>query len=290
MNVLVVGATGRLGRLVVRRLQEEGHVVRALSRGPGRPDGAHEVVRGDLRHPSSLVGSCVGLDAVISCAGASLELSWRGDRSSFLQVDFEGNRNLLSVAEAEGVGRFVYVSAHAPRELPHTEYVEAHERFAALLERASLRSVVVRPTGFFYVFGEILGMARRGLGIVIGSGEARTNPIHEADVAGLCVEALGTDRAAIPAGGPRIYSRREIVELAFDVLGKQPRVARLPPSAFRSVATLMALANPRVAALLRFGVVASTHDLVAPARGTRDLRTYFEKRVRGSPRVPALPS
>ncbi len=284
----MAGASGRLGRLVVRRLKEEGHLVRALSRRPGRVRDIRpeELVRGDLRDPASLVGSCAGTDAVISCVGASLQPSIRGDRASYMAVDFQGNRNLLSAAETEGVERFVYVSVHATPELSGTEYVEAHERFATLLGGSSLRSVVVRPTGFFYVFGDLLTMARRGLGLVIGSGDARTNPIHEADVADLCVEALPGTEAELAAGGPRVYTRREIAELAFDVLGRRPRVVRVPPWVFRSAASILAPANPRVAALLRFGVAASTHDVVAPARGDRDLRTYFEALAHDSPRPP----
>lgn len=283
-RVLVAGASGRLGRWVVGRLKDEGHFVRALSRRPGRLEGIRpdEIVRGDLRDRPSLVGSCAGTDAVISCAGASLQLSLRGNRASYMDVDFHGNRNLLSAAEAEGVERFVYVSVHATPELSETEYVQAHERFVTLLGASSLRRVVVRPTGFFYVFAELLTMACRGIGLVIGSGDARTNPIHEADVADLCVEALQTTEADLAAGGPSVYTRREIAELAFQVLSKRPRVVPVPPWIFRSAASLLAPANPRMAALLRFGVVASTHDVIAPARGDRDLRAYFEARAHDS--------
>ncbi len=69
-------------------------------------------------------------------------------------------------------------------------YARAHESFVVLLRDSGLPSTVVRPTGFFSVFGESLHMARKGRGILIGSGGARTNPVHEEDVAAVCVEAL----------------------------------------------------------------------------------------------------
>ncbi len=279
-RVLVAGASGRLGREVVRSLTERGHPVRALTRRPERLAllGVHpeEIVRADLLDPRSLTGCCRHVDAVISCAGAPLTLWAPGERRSYLRTDFPANRNLLAVAEAGGVRRFVYVSVHATPALARTAYVEAHARFAGLLLRSPIGGVAVRPTGFFGVFGDVLAMARRGLGLTIGSGEARTNPIHEMDVAELCVEALHRAEREIHAGGPEVFTRRQIVELAFDVLGARPRVLSVPPVAFRAVAAVARPLDRRLSEMLRFAVVASTTDVVAPVRGDRRLRAHFE--------------
>ena len=56
----------------------------------------------------------------------------------------------------------------------HVEYARAHEAFAEALAASGLVHTVVRPTGFFWFFGEILEMARAGRGVVIGPGDART--------------------------------------------------------------------------------------------------------------------
>ena len=76
--MLVAGATGSLGRRVVDRLRQRGVRVRVLSRraGPSAAagDAGIEAFRGDVLVPASLAGSCDGVDAVISCLGASLDL------------------------------------------------------------------------------------------------------------------------------------------------------------------------------------------------------------------------
>ncbi|MEV2265740.1 SDR family oxidoreductase [Nonomuraea africana] len=74
MRILVTGATGTVGRVVVDRLLEAGHRVRALTRNPatsGLPGGA-EVVAGDLTVPSSLDGVLDGVERAYLLAGARL--------------------------------------------------------------------------------------------------------------------------------------------------------------------------------------------------------------------------
>ena len=286
-RVLVAGASGQLGRHVVASLARQGQWVRAVIRDPARPgparDLAQSVIAADLRRPDTLADVCRGIDAVISCAGAPMRLDFGGDRASFTAVDFEGNRNLLGIARAARVETFVYVSLFGGERLRATEYADAHERFVAVLGASGLAHVVVRPTGYFSFFAETVRLARRGLGPVLGPGTVRTNPVHEADVAEACVDAIGRAEPGgleLPLGGPDVYTRREIVELAFTVLGRRPRLVHVPAALFAGIAPLLRPINPRVAALLEFGAAVSVTDVVAPAIGRRPLREYFEEVAR----------
>lgn len=285
-KVLVAGGSGQLGRHVVAGLLEEGYAVRVLARRPEKmlriqANGAAsggigaEIVAGDLTVPASLRDVCAGVDVVVSCAGASMDLRSR-QRDAFEAVDFLGNRNLLEEAQAAGVRKFVYVSLYGAADLAGTAYAGAHERFVATLYASGMPATVVRPTGFHGFFGEIFQMARQGRGVVLGPGTFRTNPIHEADVAACCIEAIDADVRELPCGGPDVLTRREIVELAFDVLGRKPRILSVPPGVMRAAAALARPFNPRIAGLLQFGVEVSLVDVVAPVRGRRTLRACFE--------------
>ena len=277
----MAGATGRLGGHVVRELMRRGHRVRALSRAPGRLEGVvDEVFRADLTDPASLRGACEGVDAVLSCAGASLRMDDFRDRRRYRDVDLAGNLNLLERAEAAGVGKFVYVSLFGGEELAHTGYAAAHEGVVRALAASGLPHTVVRPTGFFSFFEEILKMARKGRGPVLGSGEARTNPVHEADVAEACASAVELPEREVAVGGPEVYTRREIVEEAFRALGREPKLVHVPVWAFRGATALARPLNPRLHALLEFGVEVSRVDAVAPAYGTRTLGAHFREVAR----------
>lgn len=66
MNITVLGATGRTGRLLVEQLRERGHEVTAVVRDRARaPEGVHVVV-GDVRDREVLVRALTGADAVAS--------------------------------------------------------------------------------------------------------------------------------------------------------------------------------------------------------------------------------
>jgi uncharacterized protein YbjT (DUF2867 family) len=275
-RVLVAGASGQLGRHVVSELRRRGYRVRALSRRPERLTGlVDEAVRGDLLDPASLAAACDGVDVVFSCAGASMDLNDLRDRRGPLEVDWGGNRNLLAAARAAGVRRFAYVSVYGGGAMRHLAYADAHERFVDELAGSGVDHTVIRPTGFFSFFGEMVKMAQRGRGIVIGSGEARTNPIHEADLARVCADALAGGAREVPAGGPETLTRAEIVHTAFRALGRAPKLTRVPPGLFRAAAVVARPLNPRLAALLAFGAEVSQVDCVAPAHGTQRLEDYF---------------
>lgn len=287
-RVMLAGASGSLGREVLRSLVERGHWVRTLSRGPGNAPmlfpGEH--VRADLTRPDSLTGTCQGVDLVFSCAGSSMRLDDFRDRRRYLDVDFTGNRNLLREAEREGTPRFVYVSLHGGEKLRHNGYADAHERFVDALGASPVSSLVIRPTGFFSIFLEILRMARKGWGVVIGDGSARTNPIDEADLGSFSVDHLESEREELSVGGPEVFSRRGIVELALRVAGRPERVRSVPEWVARAAATAARPLNPRLATLLAFGVEVSVTDVVAPAYGSRHLSDFFHEAALDGSRTP----
>jgi uncharacterized protein YbjT (DUF2867 family) len=282
-TILVAGATGQLGRCVVAELKPRGYAVRALVRDASRLRGlaVDETVIADLTAPATLDGVCHGAEAVISCTGASMSMNNFGDRKSFYAVDHQGNRNLLAEAGKAGVRKFVYVSLAHGGQLRRTEYGDAHEKFVDELRRSPLAHTVVRPTGFFGFYLEILNFARKGRGLVIGDGQCRTNPIHEADVARACVDALEREVTDLPVGGPETFTRKETVELAFAALNRPPRLMTMPPGLFRLLIAPLKLINPRIHALMDFGIAVTQIDVTAPAAGAERLRPYFEQAAAG---------
>ena len=275
--ILLAGATGVLGAEVAKRLEASQIPFRCLVRRPS--SGAVNQAAGDLLQPESLKRAMDGVDAVISCAGASMKLGGIGDRASFYKVDAQGNQNLLNAARAANAKKFVYVSLASADKLRHTEYSDAHEKFVESLKRSSMDSTVVRPTGFFRFNLEILKMAKNGRVAIVGDGSARTNPIHEADVAAACVEALQSGSKELPVGGPEVFSRRRVVEMAFEAVGRTPKVMQLGRGLIGTMIAPMRLLNPRLHALMYFGQEVSLVDVIAPAYGQQRLGDYFRDKM-----------
>lgn len=278
-KILVAGATGQLGKLVVRELQRRGFNVKAVGRDKNKliETAADEVATIDLTDPHTVQGVCENVAAVISCAGASMNINSFGDRKSFYDVDYRGNLALLADAEKHHLKKFVYVSLAEAGKLRDTEYADAHEKFVEALFASNIKHTVVRPTGFFGFHLEILKFASKGRGLIIGRGNCRTNPVHENDVALACVDALENDSQEVQIGGPEIFTRKETVELAFAALNQQPKLMFIPPSLFKLMIAPLRLVNRRIYALMDFGVAVTQIDVIAPTAGTQKLRSYFDE-------------
>jgi uncharacterized protein YbjT (DUF2867 family) len=274
-RVLVAGATGYLGGFVCRELGSRGHVVRALVRSPRKVDGlwdsTDEIVRGEVTRPETLAGLCDGIDVVFS----SLGITRQKDGLSFRDVDYQGNLNLLWEALRAGVKRFVYVSAFNGRQLRHLDIVDAHEAFVDELERSGIEHAVLRPTGYFSDMGEILTMAKKGRVWLIGEGSRRVNPIHGADLAVACADAVGGGPAAIDVGGPEVMTWNEAAETAFAVLGRPAKISHVPERLMWMVVRLVRLVNRHQGELLAFFTTMATSDVVAPAMGSHTLAGHF---------------
>jgi uncharacterized protein YbjT (DUF2867 family) len=275
VRVLVAGATGYLGRHVVRELKARGLFVRAQARTPNKledlRDKIDEIVAGEVTQPETLAGLCDGIDVVFSSVGITRQqgkLTWK-------DVDYQGNLNLLAEAKRAGVRKFVYVSAIGGPQLTHLDIVKAHEDFVAALERSGLEYTVLRPTGFFSDLTEIFEMARKGRVYLFGDGESRINPIHGADLAVVCADALEEERRAIEVGGPETLTWREVATLAFEAQGKPVKISRIPLWVMASVIFLTRLFSRHTAELMAFFTTMGTRDVIGPQTGTHTLGAHF---------------
>lgn len=283
-TVLVAGATGALGRCVVSSLASRGWKVRALSRDAAKAralPGVATVHGGDALTPSTLAGAFEGCDAAFSCLGASIDPSPAKGIRTYRDVDIPANRALIDAARAAGVGRFAYVSLFHDETMRRTlDYVVAHEAVVDHLRASGMAWNVLRPTGFFSAFAMLLDLARLGLAPVFGDGRAETNPIHEADLAEACADAIeGSAPQELSLGGPETLTRRAAVELAFEALGKRPRTLSVPPWMVRAMCRPLRLVLPRTAQITEFVTYVSTNTCVAPPRGERRLGDYLRERA-----------
>ncbi|MDI1428901.1 SDR family oxidoreductase [Polyangium sorediatum] len=282
-RVLLAGATGAVGSEVLRLLRERGHFVRTFSRSAKNAETirplASEVVLGDATRADSLGEALAGIDVVVSCLGANVALG-TAERRSFRDVDLVAHENLLAAARRASATRFVYLSAHPGPGYDHTRYIRAHLDTEDMLRASGLSCTFVRPTGIYSALGDLIDMARWGVGSVAGDGTAKANPVHPVCVAEAMASVTEDGPEIVTVGGPEILTREEIMRLAFEVVGKRPRILHVPPGVFRFWSTMLRLPHPRLSDMLEFVAAVTTSDSVAEARGTRALRPWFEARAR----------
>lgn len=107
MQILIVGASGALGRVLVSQALERGHQVTALVRRPERFELRHErltVAQGDVLDPAAVDAAVAGQEAVISALGHK---RWMFPT----RILSAGTANVLAAMERHGVHRFVCVTS-----------------------------------------------------------------------------------------------------------------------------------------------------------------------------------
>lgn len=281
-TVVVAGATGELGRHVAGALRQRGYRVRALTRSQARAGRiaqvADEVRVGDATRPGTIAGLCDGAAVVFSSLGQSVSLDFAVRGPGYRAVDYVGNHNLLAEARRAGVRRFVYVSAFGAERYPQLAYMKAHADVAAEVRASGLSYAILAPTSFFSAYAALVEMARAGRGVIFGDGSARTNPIHDADLAERCADAVAeTESRDIPLGGPETLTRRRVAELAFEAVGRAPSVRSLPRWSAGLLSAAARPFAPRVSELVAFAAAMFTEDVVAPAYGQRRIADYFRE-------------
>ena len=284
-RVLVAGSTGYLGRFIVQEFKERGYWIRALARKlekleqtgpflePAVIEKVDEVFVGEVTKPETLHGLCENIDIVFSSIG----ITRQKDKLTYRDVDYQGNKNILNIAVGQPIKKFIYVSVFNAHMYEHLEIIKAHEDFVRDLGGSGLEYAIIRPTGYFSDMTEFLKMAKSGRVYLIGNGENRINPIHGADLAKVCIDAVTSKEREISAGGPVIYSTQEIAELAFSALSKKPKITRVPLWLAQAAVKAIRPFNKQMSDLAAFFITAGQGDGVAPATGEHTLVDYYQE-------------
>ena len=277
-RVLVVGATGYLGKFIVKELKSQGYWVRALSRDNQKIESVKhyvdEVVLGEATKSETINGLCKNIDIVFS----SLGITKQKDGLSYMDVDYQANRNVLDEALIENVKTFMFISVFNSDKLRHLEIVKAKERFTQDLKKADIEHIIIRPNGFFSDMTEFFNMANRGRIYLFGNGEFRCNPIHGADLAEACVKWLDTNGGEFNIGGPEILTQNEIASQAFDVLEKMPKITYIPLMVRNLIVKFARIfTSGNTYGPIEFFMTVLAMDMVAPTYGQRTIRQYFKE-------------
>jgi len=266
--ILVTGATGHIGNVLVRRLLEKGEKVRALIwRGEDTSslDGLEvEKVEGDVLDPQSLEAVFKGVKKVFHLAGIISIMP--GKNPLVRRVNVEGTRNVLAAVRQAGVERLVHTSSiHALRRAPHGRIIDENlpydpenpygeydcSKAEASLEvqRAAadgLEAVIVCPTGVIgpYDFrhsemGEVIRSAAEAKPMFYVEGAYDFVDVRDVAEGMILAGEKGRTGESYLLSGSRI-TVRELIENVRSVTGKTFSSIKIP---FR-LAELVAKVTP----------------------------------------------
>ncbi len=264
--ILIVGASGRLGGTVAKRLLAQGKAVRLMTRTPSnlvhlKQQGA-EVVSGDLRNPASLLSACEGVEQVLAAAHA---LTGKGDNNP-QTVDDAGNRQLIDTARAAGVKHFVFLSILGASPDAPVEFFRIKYHTEEYLRASGLSFTIIRPSAFMDLWAQLIGLPilEQGKTTIFGRGNNPINFVAVEDVARfVCIafENSRTRNEVIEVGGLENLTLNQVAETFERVSGRQAKKRHIPLPMMRAMSILMQPVNPALSRQIRLGVFMDTANL-----------------------------
>ena len=285
-RVMVLGATGTIGRATVEALVDRGHEVvcflrpQAGSRPRALPTNA--ILRfGDVTDAASLREQGFAgerFDALISCLA-----SRTGSPADAWAIDHQAHVLALAEAQRAGVSRMVLLSAICVQK-PLLAFQHAKLAFEKTLIESGLTYAIVRPTAYFKsLSGQIERLKRGKPFLVFGDGTLTAcKPISDEDLGRYiadCLENSSLHNRILPIGGPGpAITPRQQGERLFSLLGRAPKFRQVPVAMLDAIIASLSLVgkiSPRLAEkaeLARIGRYYATESMLTldPATGRYD--------------------
>jgi uncharacterized protein YbjT (DUF2867 family) len=270
MKLLIVGATGTLGRQVARYALDRGHEVRCLVRSLKKAtflkEWGAELVQGNICDKETIPPALADIDAVIDAATARAT-----DNLSIKQVDWEGKVNLIQAVKAAGIDRYIFFSILNAEQYPNVPLMEIKRCTELFLQESGLNYTILRLCGFMQGLISQYAIPILENQVVWVTGES--TPVaymNTQDIAKFAVRALevpATEKQTFPVVGTRAWGAYEIINLCEKLSGQDARISRVSLNVLRlmrKVARFFQWGQNTAARLAFAEVLASGKPLNAP--------------------------
>ncbi|NES74842.1 MULTISPECIES: SDR family oxidoreductase [Okeania] len=276
---LVTGATGDLGRRIIRILREREILVRAFARlnysySELENRGA-EIFIGDLKIDKDIEKACQGIEYIISAHGGANDVQ---------AIDYRANIELIDSAVKVGVKHFVFISVlGAERGYEDSPTFKAKREVEKYLKASGLNYTILQPSGFA---SNLLPLAERfkdtGIYLLIGDDKNRTSIVSTDDLAKIAVDSVFVEAACnqiLPVGGPEIISRGEISQIFSRIFNREPIVINPPLFVFDGLRNTVGLFNSELQKSLGTLRVLLANEFFCTPEEIENLERIFEMKM-----------
>jgi uncharacterized protein YbjT (DUF2867 family) len=253
-QILLTGATGRLGKLVASELNRQGIAWRAFARraDAARSLGAAEVVQGDFRNTAQVADAVNGVRTVILIAGDAPDQEVQ-------------EINVVNAAKNAGVQHIVKLSAQSAGLTPPASFGKKHIQVEKVIEQSGMRWTFIRPVFFQQSFLLFADSIQKNNKIILPAGKGAAAFVDARDVAECLVKVASQDGHA-----GKIYTLTGPQSLTFAQAAIDIGVSRNKPVGYIAPPAFIArIVLPKVSGMPRWLALEVIDLLQAISRGAQ---------------------
>ena len=269
-RVLVAGASGQLGRMIVRKLLAAGVPVRALARRREKllelETAGAEIAPLDLGDVRALTEACRGVGQIVATANNNMG----SGPTSPTRIDLPAYQNLCASARNAKVQRLLYMSFRGMDSDALVDIFRVKWYIEDAIRRSGVPHVMLRPSAFMDVWVDQLiagDIRKKGKATIFGDGTRVANYVAADDVAEFAQKIVAREdvvNEAIDIGGPSDVSLNHIATLVERRLGSSGKRRHLPVPAMKLLRPLVKPFNEVGARMVSLGLYAATQSTAFP--------------------------
>ena len=253
MRVFVTGATGYVGGFILQELRRQHIKARCLVRTYDQAERINadgtEAVIADVTNPKTLEGVLTNCDAVIHLVAIIKE--HQKNNITFERLNYESTKNMVDIALAQGVRRFLYMSALGADIHGATAYLRSKGKAEGYVCDSGLNYTIFRPSfifgpgdGVYTMLAKTIKKSPLGMIPHFGIRKYRHQPVSIYDVVRGFVNALENEKTfykKYDVGGPHPLSFREQLKAVANAIDTKVRLIPLPLFLSRILVAMMAI-------------------------------------------------
>ncbi|MDQ2841185.1 MAG: SDR family NAD(P)-dependent oxidoreductase [Acidobacteriota bacterium] len=250
-RILVIGASGFLGRHIARALLRDDYAVDCLARNPSRVqdlvEAGCEVTQGDISDLASVQRALQSVDAVYVSIHTLSPQPASAAGQGFMEVERNGLENIVTACRTNSVRRLIYVTFLGISPDSPSAWVRGRWEAEQFLLKSGLDVTVIRPAQIVGVGGRgfdmMVGGAKKSVAMMMASAQQRNRNIALDDLVYYMVGVLNDPRAygqCYDVGCDDILTNDQMMDIAAEVLGrKHPLKIHISPTLLGALAPVI---------------------------------------------------
>ena len=232
MKILLVGATGTLGRQIAKQAIEEGHEVRCFVRNPRKAsflqEWGCELTKGNLLNSGDIDYALQDIEVVIDSATGRPE-----DSKSIYETDWDGKLNLFNACESKKIKRVIFLSILSTEKFRNVPLMDVKYCTEKLLEKSNFDYTIFKCAAFMQgVISQFAIPVLDSQAVWMSGTPTKIAYMNTQDMAKIIVSSINKPKSyklSLPLVGPRAWDSDEVISLCEKYSNKKAKIFRVSP-------------------------------------------------------------